>query len=269
MKKRPKKIEEPIDEGWLLPYADMLTLLLALFIVMFAMAKTDDSKLDELSNEFGIILSGKNSSGSDGILPGHPPKKKKQTNEESKTTAEKAKEAQNVVKETKAKEDTAKLDSAKEADEERMQSVGESIKDDLTKDGHAEDIDIDLEQDGLRIAIKSGLLFSPGSAEITDDVEEIIKKIAGSLKDLDNDLIIAGYTDNIPNNTTEYPSNWELSSARAMTVMKLLVKHHGIEENRVSVQSYGEFKPKVPNNSDENRAKNRRVEIFVVKKNRD
>lgn len=258
MKKRPKKLEEHVDEGWLLPYADMLTLLLALFIVMFAMAKTDDSKLDDLSNEFNIIFSGKSSSGSDGILPGHPPKKSNKSKNE-----EQAKET------TDNKAETEEASSETNDDVERMKSVGNSIKTELTNDGFGEEIEVDLEQDGLRIAISSGLLFAPGSASVTDDVEEIIKKVAESLQDLDNDLIIAGYTDNVPNINSGYETNWELSSARAMTVMKLLVKHHGIEENRVSVQSYGEFRPKVPNNNEENRAKNRRVEIFVVKKNRE
>ena len=266
MKKRPKKQEEPVDEGWLLPYADMLTLLLALFIVMFAMAKTDDSKLDELSNEFNIIFSGKSGKSGDGIMPGISPKKEEASTTEStkeKTETKKdAKKAQESTKESQKK-------SEKNSDVERMESVGKTIKNDLTDEGFGEEIDVNLEQDGLRIAIKSGLLFAPGSASVTDEVEDVVKKIAESLQDLDNDLIIAGYTDNIPSNTDQYPTNWELSAARAMTVMKLLVKHHGIEEDRVSVQAYGEYKPKVPNNNEENRAKNRRVEIFVVKKNRD
>lgn len=262
MKKRPKKVDEPIDEGWLLPYADMLTLLLALFIVMFAMAKTDDSKIEQLGNEFSIIFSNKDASGSDGILPGHPPKRKTETKSKNNNHSN-----QETTSGKENNDNQKEMD--KKSDVERMQTVGDNIKEDLTKEGFGEDIDVDLEQDGLRIAIKSGLLFAPGSADVTDEVEELLKKIAGSLQDLDNDLIIAGYTDNVPSNTAEFPSNWELSSARAMTVMKLLVKYHGIEEERVSVQSYGEFKPKVPNNNDENRAKNRRVEIFVVKKNRD
>ena len=266
MKKRPKKVEEPVDEGWLLPYADMLTLLLALFIVMFAMAKTDDSKIEQLGNEFSIIFSGKDPSGSDGILPGHPPKK--EAEKEDKTEEKQVKKNDKNKKSKKEDQEAEEL-KEKQSDVERMQSVGDNIKEDLTKEGFGEDIDVDLEQDGLRIAIKSGLLFAPGSAAVTDEVEELLKKIAESLTDLDNDIIVAGYTDNVPNNTTEFSSNWELSSARAMAVMKQLVKHHGIEEERVSVQAYGEFKPKVPNNNDENRAKNRRVEIFVVKKNRD
>ena len=269
MKKRPKKTEEPVDEGWLLPYADMLTLLLALFIVMFAMAKTDDSKLDELSNEFNIIFNGKNPNGSDGILPGHPPKKdKKTTTDSSLIESEDSKSKKNDEKKTE--ENTSESsEETTNSDVERMKTVGNSIKSNFSKEGLENDIDVDLEQDGLRIAISSGLLFAPGSATVTSEVEEIVKKIAESLQDLDNDIIIAGYTDNVPNNNSNYESNWELSSARAMTVMKLLVKHHGIEEDRVSVLVYVEFKPKAPNNNDENRAKNRRVEIFVVKKDRD
>ncbi|HCM88670.1 MULTISPECIES: flagellar motor protein MotB [Vagococcus] len=254
MKKRPKKHEEHADEGWLLPYSDMLTLLLALFIVMFAMAKTDDGKLDELSNEFSVILSGKNNGSDNGILPGQ----QKKTPSDSKEN-----------KKSKKSEKTKVVEKPEKSQEEKkMQAAGDSIKDELSKAGHAEDIDVDLEQDGLRIAIKSGLLFSSGSADITGDVEDIVKKVADSLKDLDNDLIVAGYTDNVPSNTTEFPSNWELSSARAMTVMKLLVKHQATSEDRISVQAYGEFKPKVPNNNDENRASNRRVEIFIIKKDK-
>lgn len=244
--KREKKNEEHADEGWLLPYSDMMTLLLALFIVMFAMAKADSGKIDELSNEFNVILSGKSSGGNGGILPAHP--------KQSKTRAKEKKEEE---------EKNNKLST----DEQKIQAAGESIKDELTKSGHSEDIDVDLEQDGLRIAIKSGLLFSPGSADIPSSVEGIVQKIADSLKDLDNDLIIAGYTDNIPNQTAQFDSNWELSAARAISVMEFLVKHHGISEDRVSIQAYGEFKPKVANNNDENRAKNRRVEIFIIKKN--
>ncbi|WP_314061283.1 flagellar motor protein MotB [uncultured Vagococcus sp.] len=236
--KRKHKHEEHVDEGWLLPYADMLTLLLALFIVMFAMAKVDDTRLDALSDQFNIILSGEHSGGNGGILPDHP----KQSSDEGQT--------------------------ATQVDEEKMVSAGETIKKDLTEAGHAEDIDVSLEKDGLRIAIKSGLLFSSGSAEIPADIESLVGKISSSLKTLDNDLIIAGYTDNVPNQTETYASNWELSAARAIKVMDFLVKNNAVKEEHVSIQAYGEFKPKVPNNNAENRAKNRRVEIFVVRKNK-
>ncbi|WP_161485559.1 OmpA/MotB family protein [Vagococcus penaei] len=72
----------------------------------------------------------------------------------------------------------------------------------------------------------------------------------------------------MPNQTKEFKSNWELSAARAISVMDSLVANKGVTENRVSIQAYGEFRPKVPNNSAENRAKNRRVEIFIVKKDK-
>lgn len=242
--KRKKKHEEHADEGWLLPYSDMMTLLLALFIVMFAMAKSDDGKIDQLSNEFNVIISGQKNSGNGGILPAHP---KQQKN-----------------KDTSKMEDNPKEDLTDE--EKKIQAVGDSIKDELSKVGHGEDIEVDLEKDGLRIAIQSGLLFEPGSAEITSSITGIVQKISDSLKEVDNELIIAGYTDNIPNNTEQYKSNWELSAARAISIMESLVRNHGVKENKVSIQAYGEFKPKVPNNSDGNRAKNRRVEIFIIKK---
>lgn len=237
MKRKPKH-EEHMDEGWLLPYSDMMTLLLALFIVMFAMAKVDDTRLDALSNQFNIILSGEHSGGNGGILPAHPKQKQ------------------------------AELPTAGKTDEANMVSAGDAIKKELTDVGHGEDVDVSLEKDGLRIAIKSGLLFSPGSAVIPPETESLVGKISDSLKTLDNDLVIAGYTDNVPNQTATYASNWELSAARAIKVMEFLVSHQAVKEDRISIQAYGEFNPKVPNNNAENRAKNRRVEIFVIRKDK-
>ncbi|MGX6992467.1 hypothetical protein CBF34_01205 [Vagococcus penaei] len=228
--KRRKKHEEHVDEAWLLPYSDMLTLLLALFIVMFAMAKSDDKRLDQLGEQFHIILSGNSASGKGGLLPDNP--------------------------------------ATQKTDAEAIAETGAKIKEDLTTDGHKDEVDVKVEKDGVRVTIDSGLLFSPGSATLNSAVDEPLKKVADSLKKIDNDIIVAGYTDNVPNQTKEFKSNWELSAARAISVMDSLVANKGVTENRVSIQAYGEFRPKVPNNSAENRAKNRRVEIFIVKKDK-
>ncbi|MGO2084047.1 OmpA/MotB family protein [Vagococcus sp.] len=238
--KRRKKEEHHVDEGWLLPYSDMLTLLLALFIVMFAMAKTDSGKLNELSDQFNIILSGQTSSGNGGILPAYPKIKK---------PSDKKKEKENEEKDTK-----------------QISQAGKDIKEELTKDGHGSDVEVNEEKDGVRIVINSGLLFSPGSSTLAPSVGNVTKKIGNSLKKVDNEIIIAGYTDSVPNPTS---SNWELSASRAISVMDELVKQKAINEKRVSIQAYGEFRPKKPNNTEKNRAENRRVEIFIVKKEQD
>ena len=247
--KRTKKVkhEEHIDEAWLLPYADMLTLLLALFIVMFAMAKVDDQKFSALSKQFNIIMSSHPTSGAGGILPAHP-KYNSVDGEQSTATTSSDHKFQGI------------------SEEEKIVSAGETIEKQLADAGHASDIDVDLEQDGLRIAIKSGLLFPSGSASLSTESQQLINNIGKTLNTLGNDLIIAGYTDNVPNKTEAYASNWELSAARAISVMEELVKTDGISQDKVSIQAYGEYKPKVPNNNSDNRAKNRRVEIFIIKK---
>ncbi|MGX7014671.1 OmpA/MotB family protein [Vagococcus silagei] len=232
--KRRKKQEDHVDEGWLLPYSDMMTLLLALFIVMFAMAKTDTGKLNDLSDQFNIILSGSATSGNGGILPAHP-----------KAHKQKPKQEEN---------------------EETINKAGEDIKSELTKAGHGSEVQVNEEKDGVRIIIDSGLLFAPGSTKIPSSAKEVMEKIGNSLKNVENEIIIAGYTDNVPNHTAEYQSNWELSAARAISVMDELVQQKAVSEKKVSIQAYGEFRPKVANNSEQNRAKNRRVEIFIVKK---
>lgn len=117
----------------------------------------------------------------------------------------------------------------------------------------------------IELEIKAETLFAPGQAELSEpNAIFVIQQIADVLKDIPNEISIQGHTDNTPINSMIYQSNWELSSARASSVAKLLI-HDKVNPTQISVVGYAEFKPKVLNDTSENKAKNRRVTLIIKK----
>ncbi len=125
------------------------------------------------------------------------------------------------------------------------------------------DISIDRAADRLIIRMKSAILFHEGQAELTGKAEEVLAGIAPLLARAPSPLRVEGHTDNVPIKSSQFPSNWELSSARAISVVRYL-EDQGIETTRLSVAGYGEFHPIIDNDTSEHRALNRRVEIVVL-----
>lgn len=246
--KRKKRHEEHVDEAWLLPYSDMMTLLLALFIVLFAMAKVDTAKFNEFKSEFTQIFAGVGqSSGTAVIGKAVDPDLPEDTQEK-----------------------TAESEATKEAivemrlEDKKLAKLQKQLDEDLAKTEIADDVTIDLKSDGIHIALSSRILFSPGSADLSDNVQKNLSIVGSHFKGLDQDFIIAGYTDNRPENG-KYASNWELSAARAISVMNYFVNNHMIASNKVAIQAYADNKPKATNSTDEGRLLNRRVEIIIQK----
>jgi chemotaxis protein MotB len=125
---------------------------------------------------------------------------------------------------------------------------------------------VTVETEGLQIImrIEEKGSFPSGSADLKPGFERVMDKITASVKEANGKVRIAGHTDDIPINTSFYRSNWELSSSRAVTVAHYMLRNKDVESARVAVEGYADTKPLVPNNSVQNRAKNRRVEIILV-----
>lgn len=252
MKKR-KKQEEHVDEAWLLPYSDMLTLLLALFIVMFASAKVDDQKFQEIKSEFGSILSSHSHARSD-------------INDVIDLGASSGSKKEEVTTPDQAKASEALTQS--QLENKRLSKISEQLSKDLAQSELKDDVQVSLEVDGIHITLDSNILFTPGSANITPSIEKSLNTLSPYLKKLEaNSLTIAGHTDNIPENGNIYASNWELSAARAITVMNFFVNHKVIHEKNVAIQAYADTKPKAPNDSEAGRSQNRRVEMIIERQN--
>lgn len=228
--------EEHMDETWLIPYADMLTLLLALFIVMFAISQTDKAKFQQISEQFNIIFSGGSGiqeSDGNSLIP--------------------------MIKTGGANSPTA-------IEEDKMNEIKRILEEEIKREGHSNEINLMLNQEGLEISIQDTMLFASGNATIVGDESQVLYSVAKALGGIDNSIKIIGHTDNVPINNRQFRSNWDLSAMRAINVMQFLVSQGDLLPNRFVVQGNGEFSPKFDNSTEAGRAKNRRVEIFIIRK---
>jgi chemotaxis protein MotB len=256
-KKKQSEEEHENIERWLLTYADMITLLMVLFIVLFSIGQLDLKKFEQLreglTESFGTpapIISSE-AGGRQGVLDGgHAP-----TGEEFDPEA--ALEAQATLASQIAQE---------RAEERLLVETQEIIQGTLNGQGLGSQVTYRLEARGLVLnVVTDQVLFDTGKADLKPDGLVVLDGVAQALKDLPNKIGIEGHTDNRPlNGGFPYPTNWELSTGRAMSVLRYFVEHHGLDPNRVSGAGYGEFRPLVPNDTAEHQSQNRRVEIVVL-----
>ena len=246
-KKKKEHHEEHADETWLIPYSDLLTLLLALFIVLFASAQVDEKKFEELKATFNVAFSG------------NPAILERPKSGEGDPATPTVPQLPTVVdplngpKEKAYMQETAQLIELKK-------TLDKYIAD----NGLQGDLSTALTEEGLMIRIKDAALFPSGSANLRPESLRLGTEIAKLLTPLTQKVTVSGHTDNMPINTREFPSNWELSSQRAVNFMRfLLSQQQGLMPARFSATGYGEFRPLAGNNTVEGRSANRRVEVLI------
>lgn len=244
--KRKKKHEEHVDEAWLLPYADILTLLLALFIVLFAASEVDSKKFQAISSSFNSELQG-----GTGILDQEAPVESL----DPSTTA-------------KLNEDLPSGESEEEIlaakDQQELEDFQTKIEAYIDEKGLSPRLQTEMTVKGLMVTIREGVLFESGSADIIGGSETIADEISNLLvSDPPRMIFIEGHTDNIPAGTKEYPTNWELSSARAINFMKILLENDDLDPEKFSATGYSEYHPIATNDTPEGRTENRRVEVLI------
>ncbi len=226
-KKPPPEIEEPSAPFWLTTFSDMVTLLMVFFILILSFSTI------ELEKFKGAMSSMK---GALGIMPemgSSVPSHKLSFNERLTTR---------------------RTDITKKAEE---------LETEIIKKNLADKVQVEITEGGVHIRLGSKLLFGSGSAKIKASAFPILKEIAGMIEGENTEVYVEGHTDNIPIHTKKYPSNWELSTARAMSVVRYFHQAEGINAAQLAAVGHGEYRPLLPNTTPENRAKNRRVEIFI------
>ncbi|MCS7179827.1 MAG: OmpA family protein [bacterium] len=221
---RKKSEEKSGTAPWYLSYGDMVTQLLCFFILLFAMSTIDIAKLKKIVEYFRAR------GGLESVMEG----------------------TKEIIEEYPPTEEIEKLKKIKE-------DISEKIKQ-LKMEKYVQAI---LEEKGLIIRFTEPILFDKGSAELKSDAFLLLKEIADILKNIPNKLRIEGYTCDLPINTFKYPSNWELSVARAISVAKFLIKEK-VPPPQIYVVGYGEYNPLYPNTTEENRKKNRRVDLVIL-----
>ncbi|WP_342514469.1 flagellar motor protein MotB [Sporosarcina sp. FSL K6-1522] len=237
-KRRKKKKEAPhVDESWLLPYADLLTLLFALFVVLFASSTVDEAKLKQMSAVFNEVFDG-GVGVMDNAAPTAVPIPKDSIGSEN--------------------ENNSYLE-----DQKSLSEIQDRVDEYIAVNELENQFETKMTDEGLLVTIRDSILFSPGKANIQPEYEQIANDIAELLVfDPARHIVVTGHTDNVPNNN-EYASNWELSVMRAVNFLKIIVKNDEIDPLLFSAKGYGEFQPIESNDTAEGRAKNRRVEVLI------
>jgi chemotaxis protein MotB len=247
MSKRRRKIheehEEHIDESWLVPYADILTLLLALFIILYASSSIDQAKYQAIMESFQSEFTGTSNP----------------DDQKGLTTAPLPPDQQQVV--PPKNEDKKKPDEKDTGLDELKQKIESYIN--ANKLNAVVTLEDTLR--GVEISIKDVVFFDSGSAALKEQSYKTLNGIVGLINTVPNSIAIEGHTDNEPISTANYRSNWELSSARAASVLHYFAGKK-VDPKRMQFTGYGEYQPLVPNNSVENRQANRRVTIVVLRK---
>jgi chemotaxis protein MotB len=239
--------EHENHERWLITYADMITLLMVLFIVLFSISQVDLAKFKQFKaglTEFGNGESSLIELHEGGLLT------------EPQLAA--LTEAENALAEKNA--------DAKSAEQEQvtLRQAQAQITEQLALAGLEKAAQFRYEGRGLVVTIVTDrVLFAPGSADLTVGGQAILDVVSDALAPLPNLLAIEGHTDSVPISTDRFPSNWELSTARATSVLRAIVTGHGIDPDRLSAAGYADQRPLAPNDSVDGRAQNRRVEIVV------
>lgn len=210
---------------WMVTYSDMMSLLLTFFILLFSMSTISSDKFDNIMSSFQNILSG---SKGDSILY----------------------DGDNLI----------------DLHEELIQTeeMYDKVSDYLEDQDLGSDVSVSMDSKGIFVEMKDAILFESGRAELKPEGIEVLKKLEGLISDFDNELVIEGHTDNVPMTSGRFPSNWELSTARAVTVVRYLSESLDIDPGRLSAVGYGEYRPIKPNDTAENRAANRRVNILII-----
>lgn len=233
-----KKKEEEQGGGapeWMVTFSDAMTLLMVFFILLFSMSTVDAKKEKQLSTAFNNVFNG---GGSNPII------------------------GEGVGEDTLLNDG----DSSEEALEDSQQSLIDILNGIINEKGLEDFISVQKVERGVSVILVDSLLFQSGSADLKAESKAPLMDISKVLNEIDNQIIVEGHTDNLPIHTYLFSSNWELSTARAVVVTRFLVESAGVNPTRISAQGYGEFRPIAPNDTAENKAKNRRVSILILNK---
>lgn len=249
MLKKNQRNDEYTDnhERWLVSYADFITLLFAFFVVMYAISSINEGKYRILSHSL-VNAFKSNSSSSDVVV--HQSTGLMSDNDHRIQQADSIK----LIDDLKA---------LKIKKQEKMKSMAKNILhalESLVKDGQ---VKVTQSSSGITVEINASVLFSPGQAKLAENSSLTLQAVAHVIKEQKHEIHVEGHTDNLPIHTESFPSNWELSTARASSVIRLFVEN-GVEPHRLTAIGYGENRPIETNETPEGRKRNRRVTIMIL-----
>lgn len=227
---RQKKAEQPPAgaPAWMTTYGDMVTLLLCFFVMLLSFSTIQEAKFHDavssLKGAFGVL-----------------------------------KNPESVIMKPEVVVPRAETNEWQE-----MLHELQKVRQVLAEQGLAEEVHLSIEKEGVTIQISTPMLFEPAKADLKAEGARVLDRLAVALLELDTEIRVEGHTDNVPISSEQFPSNWELSAARAVAVLKYLIGQ-GLPPQHLAAVGYGEYQPIAPNDDEQGRHRNRRVDIFVRK----
>lgn len=247
-RRRPPQDDLHNKERWLISYADFITLLFAFFVVMYSVSSVNEGKYKVLSETLSGVF--------------NVPQRSVQpipVGEQTALAPDRPSDYVIVPPVTEAPR-APELDAARRT--EALRSMADQLAmefDELISQGV---VSLESSEQWLELNLPNSMLFSSGDAEPHYDAFQVVEKIAMVLRDRDNAVKVEGFTDNQPIRTSRFPSNWELSTARASALARMLMME-GIEPERLAAVGYGQYQPVARNDTEEGRRRNRRVVLLI------
>ena len=244
MARRKKRIEHDDHDRWLISYADFITLLFAFFVVMYSISSVNEGKYKVFSDSLSIAFTSRPISASPNVVHN-------QHEQLLKSLVDRR---------------TARLGEQQRKIQQRMKNIADGLSQTMSPLIEQNQVHIEQTKRGIVIDISASFLFKAGDAVLQAGAQDVLRQVIWVLSREDLPIEVEGHTDDAPIKTAQFPSNWELSSARASSVVRMLVEN-GVPPERLAAVGLASNQPVVPNDSTENRARNRRVSITVLSPN--
>ncbi len=254
---------EPGTPAWVTTFADLMSLLMCFFVLLLAFSEMDALKFKQIAGSMRMAFGVQREVEAVEIPKGTSVIAQEFSPSISEPTP------LNIIRQDSTDDRKTNLDftegALEEARKKEMEADATEIKEALAEEIAAGMVTVETEGGKIIIRIQEKGSFPSGSSDLKPGFSGVIDRLTEVLKDGDDEIVVAGHTDNIPISTSRFRSNWELSSARAVTVAHELLRSGQIKKERLLVEGHADTDPLMPNDSWENRAKNRRVEIILIR----
>ena len=246
-RRRKRKEVESGSSNWMTTYSDLVTLLLTFFVLLYTFSSIDAARFRGIAASLQMALTGQVSifedppPGIDGPVDFNLPGKEEDPLEDIDP------------------EEGVEVDIL----EREIKRIYGIVKDFVEKEGLDAEVRLRMDRRGVIIDIADNILFDSGKADIKPESRELLDKLTKLITSFENNIIVEGHTDNVPMSSSRYATNWDLSVHRATSVVHYFIQQKQIPPERLSAAGYGEYRPIAPNDTAENRALNRRVNILI------
>jgi len=248
---------EECEEGqpeWLATFADLMSLLMCFFVLLLSFSEMDIQKYKQVAGSMKLAFGVQRTVKSDTIPRGTSVIKQEFTPGKPEPTVMK-------IINQQTDDDTSPEIRINAPIPERVTQLQELLEATLAEEIEAEILEVLVYEDGVMIRVREADAFPSGSARLQPGFIPVLDKLQSLFNEREGRIIVSGHTDNLPINTAAYPSNWVLSAARSASVVHYLADSSSTDPSRIEIRAFADTKPVAPNNSSENRAKNRRIEI--------